>query len=215
MKKNITKLPNTLQGEKLKLTEKQEKELLLVYSKNENGFLEFKELYNPQISYSENDFIIPIRSVYGDIKVITENITFANIIGSKDDPKPKPFTQWIDLMYSALCAFLSDEDYVRGYLGNCITDGNFYHDNNLINHSKNCGGNIVGGHILFGDTPSTINSGSQVYLLPICHNHNMWYDRQGGKKYMKAQGSQDNHIYVVVLNNYLEFEKTEQKLDIK
>ncbi|MDU1912518.1 hypothetical protein [Fusobacterium sp.] len=210
MDKKITKLSYTPQGEKLKLTEKQEEELLIVYSENEKGFLEFKEFYNPEITYSKNDFIIPIRSVYGGIAGIEENITFANIIGSTDDPKPFGYTVWLDLMQDALIEFLGDKTYVEFYLGNCVTDKKFYYkdsDTEIIDDSKHCKGVIVGGHIISGDTPSEIAQGSTVYLLPICNKHNGWYDRKGiVKKYMKATASQDNPIYAIILNNYFQKE---------
>jgi len=88
------------------------------------------------------------------------NTTFANVIGSTDDPKVPGYTSWIEL-WAYKCNKGNDTD-------TCSSLNYFSQEPN-----RKCAGTIIGGHVIPGTTAKKMNKGDTVYIYPICHDHNM------------------------------------------
>lgn len=167
MNRHIT-LPSTKEGEQLKLTPEQEKLCKVVYRKHkeEDNSYVFHEIWNPDVDYSNDYIILPVRSTFGGTTPYTPTQPFANIIGSTKDPHPPGSgSSWLDLFRANKIP-----------CDQCVTDGYFYDQKDLKGKTYykdySCGGGMVGGHVVadfYNDSPKI---GSTVYLIPICHNHN-------------------------------------------
>lgn len=113
----------------------------------------FLELYNPVTAYTTNDTVFNIKSVFGGKIYLKSTDNFANVIGSTHDPK------------------IDNQAWVR------LWESNFGPYNNCASNGMpgfTCKGTIVGGHVILGTTASAVPKGSNsVFIIPICHSHNM------------------------------------------
>ncbi|MBX7155325.1 MAG: hypothetical protein K1X91_10200 [Bacteriodetes bacterium] len=100
-----------------------------------------------------------VFSTYGGTITWSLNYSFANVIGSTNDPKPYGYSSWIQLWadkcnsggYPTLC---SSYNYANGKSG------------------FSCSSSFVGGHVIPGTTAKYMPNGSTVYIFPICVPHN-------------------------------------------
>lgn len=159
-------LPATEEGAKLNLTYEQEHTCKVVYKPAEDGKgYVFSELWDirPEIKYSDSYIIVPVRSVYVDKFTYRADDIFANIIHSSADHCPSNSWKQLLISHGIDCS-------------QCATDGYFYdskdHSGKTYFTDYQCGGEIKGGHIINSFSADTVPSGSFVYMLPICHNHN-------------------------------------------
>lgn len=195
----------------LVLTEEQEKNLRVVYKLDNEGGACFDGFWIPEAEYSDEYVIVPIRSTGFTVTDLDPKspffkiTSFANVIGSKDDPKIDG-KSWKELWK------------VKANSGkeptNCSSDGFFY---TLIGESEiplnritmprynditrnweyydedaTCSGSIVGGHIIVNAiNAATVAEGSgSVYIIPICNKHNIAFTngkRFGEGFYMKLR----------------------------
>jgi hypothetical protein len=196
-------LPSTEAGKSLKLTNEQENLCKVVYKKTDDPKIyRFHDLWNPINDYDEDCIIVPVRSVFGSVQGYASGMEFANIIGSNLDPDPS--SSWLTLLTNNGIACTE-----------CVTDGNFYDPSNNTKYDKNKSGakcecstgssNMVGGHVLLGQTIATqVVSGGTVNLLPICKHHNSYVCGNGAGDgtgfYMKTKSAGK----YILLNNYLQ-----------
>lgn len=198
----LNNYPHTVEGAKLELTQEQEEFCKVVYKLDDEGGAVFTEFWNPDEKYSDEYAVVPLRSVYDDIEVFSANTCFANIIGSTGDPHPRGYLSWVRLWADAA------NDGVRPV--NCCTDNAFYSDSSEELYyfgrvtNPECGGILVGGHVIMGATEAErVARGSNIYLLPICSKHNIAYVdgcRWGAGFFMKLA----NDTVAVRLKNYLQ-----------
>ena len=185
----------------LELTEEQEKNCRVVYKLDDEGGAYFSGLWDPDVEYSDEYVIVPLRSTGGKVNTIGWKTCFANVIGSKDDPKPPGQTSWISYWKS-----------LTGESGSsCSTDGKFYYINRACEMSytkifypeeidgqyedtlvmAECSKTIVGGHTIIAKAANTVPPGGKVYIIPICDKHNLCYPKRysnwGTGFYMKLK----------------------------
>lgn len=167
-----------------KLNELLPKEVLedcrVVYAKDKDsdGYL-FKSPWNPDESYGEDDIIIPVQSSFDCMSPVAQGEKFANIIGSTGDPIDNgKYSSWIK-MFEAKYTEWNKSHGTNYNAYQCCTDGSFYNGQTGIADTKcTCDSGIpsnhkmVGGHIILTDTPQKVSRGKEVYILPICGNHN-------------------------------------------
>ena len=134
------------------LSEAEKDDLTFVYEEGK-----FKEIYNPEHEYDERHTFGTIESTWGGEVYFNHGENFANVIGSSGDRHIAGKT-WIALwrdqfgIQNPTCTSL-----------NWASGGWF-----------NCGGMIVGGHVITGQHATRVPYGvNYVYIMPICHNHNM------------------------------------------
>ncbi|RHQ95679.1 hypothetical protein DWX80_11140 [Ruminococcus sp. AF21-3] len=175
----------------------------------ENGDARFDGLWNPDVKYSNEYVILPLQSTGGSVETLSTGKIFANVIDSTQDENPLGM-YWIN--------------YWKKITNNsgpasCCTDGNFYNENGEQYKdffycrdgesedkltAAGCYGRICGGHVILGKMSATVLPGSPVYLLPICHKHNIGHSTSNGKWgtgfYMKLK----NNTNVVKLIGYLQ-----------
>ncbi|QGG52201.1 hypothetical protein [Lysinibacillus pakistanensis] len=164
-------MPTTVEGAKLQLTQEQEAKFRVVYrkTKDEQGAY-FADLWNPEIDYTDEFIIVPLRSVYdGVTDPLAIGTKFANVEGSTDDLKHGE-KSWIQLLLKYLPA---------GDVDSCCAEHNKIYVGDSQDESDDktkkfsCGGTLVGGHVILQATnSSTVDEGGNVHLLPICHKHN-------------------------------------------
>jgi len=165
-------MPTTVEGAKLQLTQEQEAKFRVVYrkTKDEQGAY-FTDLWNPEIDYTDEFIIVPLRSVYdGVTDPLAIGTKFANVEVSTHDPK-HGVSSWIQLIK----ARLKDEyDITTCYAEhNKIYVGDSQDESDEKTNEFSCGGTLVGGHVILQATnSSTVDKGGNVHLLPICHKHN-------------------------------------------
>lgn len=199
----------------LELTEEQEKNCRVVYKLDDEGGAYFSGLWDPDVEYSDEYVIVPLRSTGGKVNTIRWKTNFANVIGSKDDPKPPGQTSWISYWKS-----------LTGESGSsCSTDGKFYYMNGAYEMSyanifypeeiagqhvdettvtAKCSETIVGGHTIINTKAATpVPPGGKVYIIPICDKHNLChttiFNNWGTGFYMKLK----NHTKAIELQGYL------------
>ena len=135
----------------------------------------FLELYDPNRQYGSSDKLHPFESVFGGTVLFNQDENFANVIGSTKDPKIKG-KAWIRLWEEAF-----------GIWPACCTSLNY--------RGFSCGSNLIGGHIIRGQSAQTVAKGSDsVYIFPICTQHN-----NNNYKYMAAVTNREG----VWLKNYM------------
>jgi hypothetical protein len=148
------------------------RQLLTVYR---NGV--FRGFYGQVGDLTADDTVQPIESTYYGTADFGQGADFANVRGSTDDPKPTGYSSWVSLWKAK-----ANNDNAP----TACTSFGF--------KSFQCGGQIVGGHVIRGRTVSSLPKGSDVYILPICDNHN-----KNNSVYM----STINYKTAVWLKNYL------------
>jgi hypothetical protein len=100
-----------------------------------------------------------VYSTYVGTVTWAANTTFANVIGSTDDPKPVGVTSWLEL-WANKCNNGKDTDKCSSY--------NFFSKDT----TWTCTNDSVGGHVIPGTTAKSMSKGSTVYIYPICKRHN-------------------------------------------
>jgi hypothetical protein len=100
-----------------------------------------------------------VYSTYVGTVTWKANTTFANVIGSTDDPKVSGYSSWIEL-WAYKCNSGNDTDTCSSL--------NYYSND----PSRKCKGVILGGHVIPGTTAKKMNKGDTVYIYPICTDHN-------------------------------------------
>ena len=130
---------------------------------------EFVESYDPDKEYGSDCSFITVESTFAGTFNFAVNAAFANVRGSTRDPKINN-QSWIALWTATF--------HNAGPQGICAST--------TFPAGFACGGNIVGGHIVSGTQWRSPPQGSTVYIIPICHNHNMRYDTNGVSLGMKA-----------------------------
>ncbi|MDR0461593.1 MAG: hypothetical protein LBH62_09280 [Nitrososphaerota archaeon] len=186
MAKFLNDLPPTKEGAKLNLTSEQEEKCKAVYKKDDKGGAYFAGLYNPEVEYSDEYVIVPLKSIYKGITAITyaTNTCFANIEGSSYD-RNKSGGTWLSVVLSYLPSVRYDCYATQDLVYDPVT-------NMPITAFRGCSPNdYVGGHILLGTNQSgAVAPGNDVHLLPICRNHNIAHfagHPVGGGFYMKLK----------------------------
>jgi hypothetical protein len=129
------------------LTVEEYTKLMLVYHQGR-----FLELYNPEKTYDADHTLVHPESVWLGEIYLDNNDTFANVIGSTNDPKINN-SSWLGLWQSQF-----------GTATVC-TSLNF--------NGFTCGPGLLGGHVILGQTALQIAAGSGgVFIMPICVAHN-------------------------------------------
>jgi hypothetical protein len=100
-----------------------------------------------------------VNSTYVGTVTWTSANTFANVIGSTDDPLPGGVTSWLSL-WRDKCNGGANTDHCSSY--------NFFSKDT----SWKCSDVFVGGHVIPGTTAKSMAKGSTVYIFPICAVHN-------------------------------------------
>ncbi len=200
-------LPATKESAKLQLTPEMEEQCRLVYEKEEGGdryvFCSFWDPEQKEMYEVGRHIVVPLRSVYGGIFNYQDNTVFANVLGSssKSQKDSCPSTSWIQLLMAHGISCDS-----------CVMDECFYDSRDLsgktyfVDKNKKpykCGGTIDGGHVICDFHAQEMPKNSSVYLLPICHLHNVSCmddtHRNGSGFFMMPKKSGQG----IVLNAYL------------
>jgi hypothetical protein len=100
-----------------------------------------------------------VYSTYVGTVTWKANTTFANVIGSTDDPKVSGYTSWIEL-WANKCN--------KGHDTDTCSSLNYYSQE----PTRKCKGTILGGHVIPGTTAKSMKKGDTVYIYPICTDHN-------------------------------------------
>jgi hypothetical protein len=126
----------------------------------------FKRMFGEPMATETTDTIADVTrmqsrvtSTYVGTVTWVANATFANVIGSTDDPKNAGATTWIGL-WRDKCNGGLDTTKCSSY--------NFF----SVDKTKACSTTFVGGHVIPGTTAKTMAVGSTVYIFPICDIHN-------------------------------------------
>lgn len=209
----LNSYPHSVEGAKLELTQEQEQSCKVVYKLDGKGGAFFEDLWYPEQEYSDEYAVIPLRSVYDGTEPFRARTRFANVIGSTKDPHPKFDKKiidcWIDLWADA--ANNKNKPTI------CCTDQTFYYLYNGLQEkykkimflgiemNADCDNTvIVGGHVIMNATNATsVGTGGNVYILPICNKHNIGYAEGpdwGGGFYMRL----DCDTTAVKLKNYMQ-----------
>lgn len=180
-------LAHTEHGAKLELTREQEENCRVVYrrSEKEPDTYVFDSLWNPDADYSDEHIIVPLRSTYkGLSEEYDEGTCFANIIDSSRDPKypgSRYPVSWIEVLRRAYrkdgesycaesCCAKLNTIYSSKYPYKEV--GGFACTNHGLPDPKN-EIYIVGAHVMMeAKQAQRINKGDNVYLLPLCDEHN-------------------------------------------
>lgn len=183
------------------LTEEQERYCRVVYRLLESGDATFDSLWNPDLKYSNEFVILPLRSTGANPESLSANTEFANVVGSTHDNCPDGSNRWLSY-------WISKTNH-RGFVSICYTDGCFYDpyghpyqtiiyprrgDNGFrtdVTENASCDlTTIVGAHVLLGKAPEPSAEGAPIYVLPICDKHNVAHTlshRWGTGFYMKLR----------------------------
>lgn len=222
--------PPSMKSADLALTEEQEKYCRVVYKLDGEGGARFTELWDPDVTYSDEFVIVPLQSTDAQSVSISKDTNIANVIGSKSDRYPEKYkdpnhpekNNWLHL-------WIMITEY-KGYLSCCMTDGKFYTRGESIlnkiilpvynntqkkweyhdNIDATCSTSLVGGHIIANATEAAAPGYNQpVYIVPICSKHNIAITNKGGRFgtgfYMKM-GDTVNAIRLIgYLNNAAEY----------
>lgn len=116
----------------------------------------FLEAFDPEKSYPEDVTRVGIESVWGGTVTLNQGEAFANVIGSKYDPK------------------IGGNSWLKLWRDNCNNGYNPSQCTSLGFPNGFCGApDYVGGHVIAGQVASSVPKGSNaVYILPICKAHN-------------------------------------------
>ena len=130
-----------------------------------DSYNEYKNMFSPDLPDTEKPTITEISDLQYIVQstyfgTITWNLdySFANIIGSTDDQKVGPHS-WIGL-WRIKCN--------DGHDTNTCSSYNYSDGENTFT----CGTNIVGGHVIPGNTAGPVTTGGTAYIFPICKRHN-------------------------------------------
>lgn len=192
-------LPPTEMGMNLNLPKETADSCRAVYEEtaDKKGY-QFKGAFNPEVDYGDKCIIVPVSSIFKDIKTWNKGTVFANVLGSTGDEHPDAPT-WKRL-YGA--KDLPWEPY---------EEQNAFYDSKT---DKRCtearyvcgGGRTVGGHVVLGKDAQTLPDHSDVYVVPICSHHNSMCINHGGDTpgngngfYMKTKAD----VEVLLMQNYL------------
>lgn len=164
-------LPPTEEGAKLLLNMEKSsvyrnKIMEAVYEKSQDsdGYC-FKCEYDEEIDYGGNCVIVPVSSIFQGIEVWRDGQEFANVLGSVNDKGKygKKSMVWHKI-YDEVG--LPWEKYEQTGFYDCDT-------NELLTDGKfTCIESIIGGHVIKGTRPVRLNRGDEVYIVPICQQHN-------------------------------------------
>lgn len=180
----------------LALTEDQEKYCRVVYKLDDKGGACFTELWNPSVEYSDEYVIVPIRSSDAAVETVAQGTKFANVKYSTRDPYPQKYkdpdhpekNNWMHLWILLTKS---------GFVENCSTDGRFYYidkdgtertlskiympQKSVPQNAQCCVRDMRGGHVLLNATiAERALENAAVYIIPICNNHNVASNIQGG-----------------------------------
>lgn len=220
--------PVSEKGSDLILTEEQEKFCKVVYrlsdDENDDGAY-FAGLWNPDLEYSDDYLILPLRTTGLEPQPVTilKNTCFANVIGSgKDNFPEKYFNEIRKRCWLTLWKRKTGSEFLH----ECTTDGNFYYrdwngqecilNGIFMPDQKNSQApccsprdNMRGGHVIVGATAAAeVAPTKKVWIIPICHNHNVASSVSGGRFgtgfYMKLKAD----TKALVLIGYLKGIKT-------
>lgn len=159
----------------LKMTVELEATCKVVYRKIEedkNRYI-FDSLWNPEVEYSDQYIIVPLKSTKCEKRRKEKGFEFANIVGSKDDKYQGHQQNWLQLLKDngINCA-------------SCATDGKFYNPDDdeaflgsACSVPKTEGTHMVGGHACAGKLNRKIAKVAKetVLLIPICKHHNSYH----------------------------------------
>ena len=157
---------------------------------NPGNYQEYKNMFAPKKSDANQPSLDDIIEVQGIIEstyygTITWplNYSFANIIGSTNDPKPSGYTTWISL-WADKCN--------GGYRTDTCSSFN-YEDGHTPFDCNTVG--FVGGHVIPGTVAKKVAKGGTAYIFPICPRHN-----GNDNIYMSSRYNPEG----VVLHDYME-----------
>ncbi len=167
----LNSLPHTDFGAKLELTAEQEEKCRVVYKVSEsdpNKYV-FDSLWNPDEDYSDDCYIVPLRSTYvGLSEEYAAGTCFANVIGSTPDSRYS--VSWIEVIRRAYATDRSNYN-----CSTCCAQNLVFDDKNNQPFNIDCDTTICGAHVLMGETKSReVDEGGDVFLLPLCNNHNTY-----------------------------------------
>lgn len=165
-------LPFTEEGKKLKLSDEDRERFRLVYKREGDGWV-LHDIYEKGGEYGDDCIVVPLESTYIGNESFRIGQEFANVQGSTGDPKPIGVKSWIGLwerMYKKEFGTIPPRT--------CYTDGQKYTYQDGIEYRDNLHmypigrTDVVGGHVVRGKKSRTVNEGSIVFIVPICHAHN-------------------------------------------
>ena len=162
-----------------------------------SGFYPY-DVYNPQSNDMSTDtlgapageyIVVPLRSTsatpYG---FGSQQVFVANVIGSKDDPKPIAVNSWIDVIKNVLglertsCQVQTDSIYVprSTKTGTTLwqiavtnstvqTQRNAIKDRDYEKQSKRSLDELDGAHVVLDSVNQSVEAGKDVYMLAIPH----------------------------------------------
>ncbi|MCL2266066.1 MAG: hypothetical protein FWC22_08500 [Treponema sp.] len=200
MAKFLLNAPFTEEGAKLELTAEMEENCKSVYKLDDEGGAAFAGFWNPEAEYTDEFVILPVRSSFDIVDELAIGTCFANVIGSKCDPKILiPGTEW---EYSWIKLYEVKTECKLADWKACCTDGKIYAPNDseitttvsfptekegeyeeVTPFCCGCSSHsyielyhfgIVGGHIIKSKIAGRVTPGVDfVYILPICQRHNI------------------------------------------
>lgn len=186
----------------LALTEEQEKYCRVVYKLDDEGGARFADLWDPDVTYSDEFVIVPLQSTDATTVSINKGTNIANVIGSNGDDYPEKYKDYTHPEKNNWLHLWIMLTKYKGFVSSCMTDGRFYtrggikldkitlpvynnttkkweyHDN----IDAACSGSMVGGHIIANATEAaTVGPGHEqpVYIIPICSKHNIAITERG------------------------------------
>lgn len=183
MLKHIS-MPYTQNGMELDLTAEQEKNCRVLYKYVNDDLYEFAGFYDPKkndADYPDGMLELPLKSVWGGIRLIAAGTSVWNVVGSSHDPwNGNKNTNWVEIWEAEVARAGHPQEakcYVSGSAG------------------KRCCDDLCGGHMV--DTPNTCPDPGVdgiVFIIPICKAHNIWRNTK------QMDVSED--IWALVLNRY-------------
>lgn len=144
----------------------QEREYLeqckILYKKNPDGHgLRLYDIWEAGKEYEEEVYAVPLKSVYAGYAYWPQGTSFSNIIDSTFDPRVFNLS-WIHL-YEMVIRVAEKAPFYEA--NECYTDGEFYDPSVMtggdvpFNNHPDCGGIIVGGHVIQGKKNCQVNVG--------------------------------------------------------
>lgn len=174
----LTNLAHTEHGAILELTEEQEDKCRVVYRRSEEkpDIYIFDSLWDPDVDYSDEHIIVPLRSTYDGLSDEYKAETcFTNVQGSNSDkkyPKIPPMQydfSWIEIIRRAYAA--NGENYSTTSC--CAEQGRIYRFGRKTPEKISCSDRMHGAHVLMEVNNTNIaGPHTTVYLLPLCSEHN-------------------------------------------
>lgn len=118
---------------------------------------EFVEFFDPDKIYGPEYTIKGVQSIFNGLAYFLPTQDFANVIGSTGDPHGDEYKTWIGLWEGK-----------TGLLATVCSSSGFPAPFTCNPEKKN----IIGGHVIYGQTAQSVPSGGEVYIIPICKRHN-------------------------------------------